>query len=157
MQLKASTDYGLRTVLYLAAKGGTCSSKDISEDMAIPRDYLIQLAQLLRKAGIIEAQPGKNGGYRLSKEPSETTLLEVMEALATDPKESVRQRLEARENAPMVLEIRNAFELLSASNDAYLNSITLDLLLESADNSERARELLAERLQEESQRLLGAE
>ena len=48
MQLKASTDYGMRAILYLAAQGTTCSSKDIAEDMSIPRDYLIQLAQLLR-------------------------------------------------------------------------------------------------------------
>ena len=53
MQLKASTDYGIRAILYLAAQGTTCSSKDIAEDMSIPRDYLIQLAQLLRNAGII--------------------------------------------------------------------------------------------------------
>lgn len=57
MQFKASTDYGLRAVLYLAAQGHTCSSKDIAQDMSIPRDYLIQLAQLLRNAGIIEARP----------------------------------------------------------------------------------------------------
>ena len=42
MQLKASTDYGLRAVLYLAAQEQTCSSKDIAQDMSIPRDYLIQ-------------------------------------------------------------------------------------------------------------------
>ena len=58
MQLKASTDYGMRAILYLAAQGTTCSSKDIAEDMSIPRDYLIQLAQLLRNAGIIEALSG---------------------------------------------------------------------------------------------------
>ena len=66
MQFKASTDYGLRAVLYLAAQGHTCSSKDIAQDLSIPRDYLIQLAQLLRNAGIIEARPGKHGGYRRS-------------------------------------------------------------------------------------------
>ena len=44
MQLKASTDYGLRAVLYLASKKGTCSSKDIAQDMSIPRDYLIPVS-----------------------------------------------------------------------------------------------------------------
>ena len=39
MQLKASTDYGMRAILYLAAQGTTCSSKDIANDMSIPRDY----------------------------------------------------------------------------------------------------------------------
>ena len=87
MQLKASTDYGMRAILYLAAQGTTCSSKDIAEDMSIPRDYLIQLAQLLRNAGIIEARPGKHGGYRLAKDPADTNVLEIMEALDDDAKQ----------------------------------------------------------------------
>ena len=85
MQLKASTDYGMRAILYLAAQGATCSSKDIAEDMSIPRDYLIQLAQLLRNAGIIEARPGKHGGYRLAKDASEISVLEIIKALDETP------------------------------------------------------------------------
>ena len=42
----------MRTVLYLAERGTVCSSRDVAEEMSIPRDYLIQLAQLLRNAGI---------------------------------------------------------------------------------------------------------
>ena len=44
MKLKASVDYGVRAIMYLALKGGTCSSREISDEMSIPRDYLIQLA-----------------------------------------------------------------------------------------------------------------
>lgn len=47
MQLKASTDYGIRAILYLAAEKDVRSSKEIAREMSIPRDYLIQLAQLL--------------------------------------------------------------------------------------------------------------
>ncbi len=54
MQLKASVVYALRAVIYLAMEGGTVSSKKISEGIAVPRDYLIQLFQLLRKANIAE-------------------------------------------------------------------------------------------------------
>ena len=44
MKLKASVDYGVRAVMYLAIKNDTCSSREISEEMSVPRDYLIQLA-----------------------------------------------------------------------------------------------------------------
>ena len=54
MIFKASTDYGLRTLLYLADRDRVCSSKEISENAGIPRDYLIQLAQQERAAGLIE-------------------------------------------------------------------------------------------------------
>ena len=74
MKLKASVDYGVRAVIYLAVKGETCSSREISEEMSVPRDYLIQLALRLRNAGIIKARPGKNGGYVLAKAPEEITI-----------------------------------------------------------------------------------
>ncbi|MCI8468911.1 MAG: Rrf2 family transcriptional regulator [Eggerthellaceae bacterium] len=154
MQLKASTDYGLRAVLYLAEQDSTCSSKDIAHDMSIPRDYLIQLAQLLRNAGIIEARPGKHGGYRLAKDPSEITLLQVISAIDDDAKDTTRARREDRKNAAMVDDVKRAYELVMDSYDAYLDSITLDMLLDCAKDSHKGREYLAERLSDESKRLL---
>ena len=141
MQLKASTDYGMRAILYLAAQGTTCSSKDIAEDMSIPRDYLIQLAQLLRNAGIIEARPGKHGGYRLAKDPADT---------------NVRAKRDARKGGAMVQEIKQVYDLIEESMDAYLSSLTVQMLLDCARNGDNSRTFLAERLQEESRRLLDA-
>lgn len=156
MQLKASTDYGLRAILYLAAQGTTCSSKDIAEDMSIPRDYLIQLAQLLRNAGIIEARPGKHGGYRLAKGPEETNVLEIIEALDDDAKQSTRAKRDARKGGAMVQEIKRAYDLVEESMDAYLASLTVKMLLDCAQNADDGKKFLAERLQAESRRLLGA-
>ena len=137
MQLKASTDYGMRAILYLAAQGTTCSSKDIAEDMSIPRDYLIQLAQLLRNAGIIE-------------------VLEIMEALDDDAKQSTRAKRDARKGGAMVQEIKQVYDLIEESMDAYLSSLTVQMLLDCARNGDNSRTFLAERLQEESRRLLDA-
>ena len=134
MQFKASTDYGLRAVLYLAAQGHTCSSKDIAQDMSIPRDYLIQLAQLLRNAGIIEARPGKHGGYRLANDPSKITLLQVVNALDDDAKDTTRTRRKDRADASMVQGIKQAYDLVLTGYDAYFDSITLQMLLDASQN-----------------------
>ena len=130
MQLKASTDYGLRAVLYLAAQGGTCSSKEIAQGMSIPRDYLIQLAQLLRNAGIVEARPGKNGGYRLAKDPSQITLLEVIEALDEDAKGITRIRRDQRANAEIAPDVRRAYARALETYVAYFKGTTLAQLFE---------------------------
>lgn len=45
MHFKASVEYGMRAVLYLAEKGSICSSREVADEMSIPRDYLIQLAR----------------------------------------------------------------------------------------------------------------
>ena len=157
MQLKASTDYGMRAILYLAAQGTTCSSKDIAEDMSIPRDYLIQLAQLLRNAGIIEARPGKHGGYRLAKEPTEINVLEIIDALDEDTKQSTRSKRSARKGGEMVESIREAYGLIEESMSAYLSSLTVAMLLDCVRNGDDSRKFLSERLQEESRRLASAE
>ena len=154
MQFKASTDYGLRAVLYLAAQGHTCSSKDIAQDMSIPRDYLIQLAQLLRNAGIIEARPGKPGGYRLANDPSKITLLQVVNALDDDAKDTTRTRRKDRAEASMVQGIKQAYNLVLTGYDAYFDSITLQMLLDASQNEAMGKEFLAGRLIAESQRLL---
>lgn len=129
MQLKASTDYGLRAVLYLACRGGVCSSKAISEEMSIPRDYLIQLAQPLRRAGVIEARPGKNGGYSLAKDPSEITLFEVIAALDEEAN-TARLRRDARKSLPMAEDVRRVYDAATSSYDAFFSGITIAVLLE---------------------------
>ena len=156
MQLKASTDYGMRAILYLAAEGKTCSSKDIANDMSIPRDYLIQLAQLLRNAGIIEARPGKHGGYQLAKDPADITVLEILNALDDDTKQSTREKRSARKDSAMVQEIKRTYELIGESMDAFLSSLTVETLLECTRNAHNSKKFLAERLENEGRRLAKA-
>lgn len=143
----------MRAILYLAAQGTTCSSKDIANDMTIPRDYLIQLAQLLRNAGIIEARPGKHGGYRLAKDPSEITVLEIMSALEDDSKRSTRSKRSSRKGGAMVQGIKQTYQLIEESFDAYLDSLTVDMLLESSTDASKRRAFMAKRIEEEGKRL----
>ena len=153
MQFKASTDYGMRAILYLAAQGSTCSSKDIAEDMSIPRDYLIQLAQLLRNAGLIEARPGKHGGYCLAKKPSDITVLQIMTALDDDAKSPKRVKRASSKGGEMVQGIHQAYRLIEESFDAYLDSLTIEMLLNTVKGDESRQHYMADRLKAESERL----
>ena len=160
MQLKASTDYGLRAILYLASKQTTCSSRDIAKEMAVPRDYLIQIAQQLRNAGLIIARPGKNGGYRLAKDPNDITLLEIIEALREDGR-SDRSAVPSCEpsnneiSSIAVERVKRAYDAVLKSYDVYLDSITIDTLLKCSQSDNKCREILAKQLSDESQRLIG--
>ena len=155
MQLKASIDYGLRAVLYLADKGTVCSSKDIANDMSIPRDYLIQLAQLLRNAGVIEARPGKYGGYYLAKDPSEISVLDVLNALEGTTKRSADSKREERMAKVEDEGVKRAYGLVEESLEAYLSSLTIEVLLEGSKEGADSKQFLADRLAEESERLGG--
>lgn len=145
MQLKASTDYALRAVIYLAMEGDVVSSKRIAEDIAVPRDYLIQLSQLLRNAGIIEARAGKNGGYVLAKDPSEISFFDVMSAIDENVRPAKGGTLipemtsQTAPATPVVSGLRAALDFASSSFDAYLDSITITTLAERAKDASCAK------------------
>ncbi len=52
--------------------------------MAIPVRFLPQVLADLQRAGLIEASPGRSGGYRLTRDAGTISLLEVIEAVEGD-------------------------------------------------------------------------
>ncbi len=51
---------------------------DIAKAQRVPRRYLEGILNQLRKGGLLEAQRGRSGGYRLAKEAGEITVGEVV-------------------------------------------------------------------------------
>ena len=134
MHFKASVEYGMRAVLYLAEKGSICSSREVADEMSIPRDYLIQLAQLLRNAGIIHARPGKNGGYSLAKDASEISMLDIFNALQNDRLRS--ERKEAEDASDLLQDITAACSAVEREMEEYMSSITLQKMIERIHGKE---------------------
>ena len=134
MHFKASVEYGMRAVLYLAEKGSICSSREVADEMSIPRDYLIQLAQLLRNAGIIHARPGKNGGYSLAKDASEISMLDIFNALQNDRLRS--ERKEAEDASNLLQDITAACSAVEREMEEYMSSITLQNMIERIHGKE---------------------
>ena len=59
------------------------STKSISEILNIPKPTLVKILQNLSIVGIIETKEGKQGGIRLMKQPSQITILDVLNAMET--------------------------------------------------------------------------
>lgn len=82
MELTRQTDYAIRCVLYLSKKQDrTVVVEEISDEMSIPKSFLSKIVQRLTRTGILESFRGVSGGFRLSRKPSEITLLDVIEAM----------------------------------------------------------------------------
>ena len=134
MHFKASVEYGMRAVLYLAEKGSICSSREVADEMSIPRDYLIQLAQLLRNAGIVHARPGKNGGYSLAKDASEISMLDIFNALQNDRLRA--ERKEAEDASDLLQDVTAACSAVEREMEEYMSSITLQNMIERIHGEE---------------------
>ncbi|MFA5249339.1 MAG: Rrf2 family transcriptional regulator [Candidatus Paceibacterota bacterium] len=84
MKISTKTTYGLRAVIYLAntAKDGRiCSIKEIAASEKISPDYLEKIISKMEKAGILEAQKGVKGGYKLARPAKNIRLGEIVNVL----------------------------------------------------------------------------
>jgi len=77
------TRYALKALGILSERGmaQTTLIAEISEREAIPRKFLEAILRELRQHGLLLAQRGRGGGYRLRKPPEEIALAEVIRAL----------------------------------------------------------------------------
>ena len=83
MKITKAADYAIRCCQHLSGYGVgmLVSRKEISESMEIPSPFLGKIAQQLSRAGIIEIIQGSRGGYKLLIDPSELSLLTIIEAV----------------------------------------------------------------------------
>ena len=83
LKFSSRTLYGMRAMLALARTHGQGSTflKDIAEAEGLPGTYMEQVMVPLRKGGIVQAVRGAKGGYTLARDPSEITVLAILEAL----------------------------------------------------------------------------
>lgn len=153
MKLKASVDYGVRAIMYLAVKGTTCSSREISEEMSVPRDYLIQLALRLRNAGLIKARPGKNGGYVLAKAPKDITVGQILDAFDNDLKHVRQPMKKGRKVSDSAAAVREMHGMVTSSLDMFLSAITVQDLLDALEDEESSETIIARALEAEAKRL----
>ena len=72
MRLTLWTDYALRTLIYVGAKGARLSTiAEIAESFDISKTHLMKVVNRLGQQGYIDTIRGKGGGIRLLRPPRE--------------------------------------------------------------------------------------
>ena len=135
MQLTRYTDYGLRTLIYLALlpQDKRASINEISSTYDISRNNVNKIVHQLGKAGIIETKRGKGGGFYLKRAPQELNIGELVVLL-----ENTLQVVECNTPQCRILPAFKLKGILGQATQAFLDSLkayTLaDLLEEEAQN-----------------------
>ncbi|MHB1781714.1 MAG: Rrf2 family transcriptional regulator [Acidimicrobiales bacterium] len=83
LTLSKRGDYVVRSAICLARayeSGATKKLREVSAEMGVPRTFVSQILGDLVRAGLATSSFGKDGGYRLAREPGQTSLLDVVEA-----------------------------------------------------------------------------
>lgn len=83
MKVSLRATYGIIAAVDLAlhdSEQPVCA-KSIAKRRAIPARFLEQVLHAMKKAGVVTSQRGAQGGYVLSRKPSEVSVADILHAL----------------------------------------------------------------------------
>jgi Rrf2 family protein len=83
MQITRQADYAIRAMLFLSSlkPGDRAATSQIADTKKIPSSFLAKIISQLSIAGLIHTSRGARGGVSLARDPSEITILDVVEAI----------------------------------------------------------------------------
>ena len=83
ISITTKSPYAVRALAELARTGGAgpVPIGELARRRDIPVQFLEQLFAVLRRAGILRSQRGVKGGYSFARDPSDITVLEIVELL----------------------------------------------------------------------------
>ncbi len=84
MKLSLKVEYACRVLAQLGLSYQTSELphiEDLARAESIPSNYLVQILNELRTAGIIISKRGKQGGYALARQPADISLYDIMKAV----------------------------------------------------------------------------
>lgn len=85
MRLTRFTDYGLRTLIYLALSPGRLEQiSEIAKAYHVSENHMTKVVHRLGKAELIETIRGRHGGIRLTLPPAQILIGEVVRLLEAD-------------------------------------------------------------------------
>ncbi len=147
MHISAVEEYGLRCALQLASlsPGGLLAASQIAEREGISVQYASKIMHLFRKAGLVEAARGMQGGFRLARPAIEVSLKTVFSALKEEKKGFCNQYKGLQEECVHLKDcsVRPVWHVLSSYFDSVLEQLNLNDLVRSEVETQARMESFA--------------
>jgi Rrf2 family transcriptional regulator, nitric oxide-sensitive transcriptional repressor len=135
LKFRLQTDYALRALTYLAAKGGPATTDEIAGHFGISSAHLGRVIRRLQAIGYMKAVRGRKGGVRIARDPQTLTLGEVTSKLEDD-NQSVDGLKNGHVASPAAERLSHTLKRANAMFNAYLGRVTFaDLAQGGADAS----------------------
>jgi Rrf2 family protein len=132
VNLCAKTEYACLALVELArrhASGTPAPVREIAVAQRIPEKFLVQILHQLKSAGLVVSARGASGGYLLARDPEDTTLEEVIEAMEGRPavRSSSERNVAERPTAAMIA-LSSVWREIDASVSDLLRATPLSAL-----------------------------
>ena len=127
MLISSRGRYALLVMIDLAEHrtGGFIPVKEMAARLELSQKYLERIMLTLARAGLIEGAHGKGGGYRLTREPADYTVGEILREAEGTLSSLAGAELTPRETASGVAGV---WQQLDARIAGYLDSVLLSSL-----------------------------
>lgn len=77
--ISQTAEYALRAMVFLGNQAGEpCTAAQLAAEIDAPPSYLAKVMKSLGRVGLVDSQRGLHGGFTLSRDPSDVTILEVV-------------------------------------------------------------------------------
>ncbi len=132
LDLSAKVEYALLALLELAShhdKKVPLTMNEIAAKQPIPERYLEQILTQVRRAGLVQSQRGSKGGFLLTREPWQITVLEIVTLVEGERKEKESSQTPTIEKT-LVVEI---WEQANVASIEVLRSYTLQDLCQERE------------------------
>ena len=140
VKLSKRTEYGLRAVVQLARlwPATFVQSRDLSKQEDLPNKFLESILLALRRGGFLESKVGSGGGYRLSRDPAQIRVGDVIRRL--EGRLTQQQSTDLNATSPGLAAVTLINQQLTEATDAVLDKITLEELVEQINRLNNERE-----------------
>ncbi|MFL6060114.1 MAG: RrF2 family transcriptional regulator [Marmoricola sp.] len=83
MRVTAKSDYALRALVEIARRsdGSPVSAEELGRLQDIPHGFLQAILADLRRAGLVIAQRGQSGGWRMNRDSAQISVADVIRAV----------------------------------------------------------------------------
>jgi len=131
MRLSRFTDIGLRSLMYLGARGERASARAVADAYGVSKDHVMKSLQALTDLGLVDATPGRYGGFRLACDPGAVRLGQLVQDL--EPSMALAECFQADSTCPLTsaCELAVALEQAQRAFIDTLNRYTLADLVRS--------------------------
>jgi Rrf2 family transcriptional regulator, cysteine metabolism repressor len=143
MKVSLRSTYGIMAAVDLAMQTGSApiQAKSIARRQGIPGRFLEQVLHAMKKSGLVSSLRGAQGGYVLSKNPSELSIAEILEALE-GPFHAVAGLNGRRHSAKSDALLAKVWNRVYEAERHVLEAITVEELAEEQRQLEEQRTLM---------------
>ena len=112
MKMTRSTDYAIRVLLFTTLHPTRLVQiQEVADYYDISKNHLMKIVHALSRFGLITSYQGRNGGFKLAKDPSEITLGEIVQLF---------EKVSYLESFPEIHENENLENMKEAFDYAFL-------------------------------------